>query len=162
MPREFIRHWSMNKILLDSTSYFRLADNLYPLLSREFGKGTKYKFTILGGTMYEYYYNPKLQTKFEWICNDRHKEDRYKLKLKLKKPLKKEINNTKQIMMETCIEQKLDCSNFDTHCLATAYELAIPIDTRALKELSARSQRRLHKGCSPSIFLVSSLPYKYF
>lgn len=62
MQKESTELLSKKQILLDSNAYFRLADNLYPLLSEPFGKSEKYELKILGGTLREYNYQSRLQS----------------------------------------------------------------------------------------------------
>ncbi|RPJ09543.1 MAG: DNA-binding protein [Spirochaetaceae bacterium] len=146
----------MKKILLDSNSYFRLADNLYPLLSRVFGKANKYKLTILGGTVHEYYYQTRLQSKFDWVEHDRHKEDRNKNKLRINSPdIKNHVDDTKQIMMETNLDLELGCSWFDIECLATAYELDIQLVTDDADLLILAEEFQVH--CFSTLELLKKM-----
>jgi hypothetical protein len=117
------------RILLDSNAYFRLADNLYPLLSREFGQKPGYKLCILGGSLKEYNYQARLRSKFDWVDKEKHKEDRKGAKLRVAKEVKEEIEKTRRFMAEACRDLELGCSPFDIECLATAYELKLPLVT---------------------------------
>lgn len=111
------------KILLDSNAYFRMADNLYPLLKRIYGLSTKWRLYILGGTVHEYQYSSRLRSKFRWVNNEKHIEDRKHGQIRLSDDQKKSIADTKDFMRQTCREECLGCSPFDIECLATAFEL---------------------------------------
>lgn len=123
MQKEYIQHLFINKILLDSNTYFRLADNIYPLLSKTFGKRIKYDLKILGGTLREYNYQARLQSKFSWVDSDRHKEDRKRNKLRLKKPEQEKIKRTQQFIQSESVSRGIGCSSFDIECLVTAMEM---------------------------------------
>ncbi len=129
MQKEFIKRLILNKILLDSNSYFRLADNLYPLLSNIFGNKKQYKLVILGGTLREYNYQARLQSKFSWVDNNRHKEDRKNNKLRLKSRTSKSIKKTTYFLISDSANRGLGCSPFDIECLSTAMELSIKLVT---------------------------------
>ena len=116
-------------ILLDSNAYFRLADNLYPLLSKTFGKSVKYELKILGGTLREYNYQARLQSKFNWVDSNRHKEDRRKNKLILKREMQHTIKTTRDFILAESVSRELSCSPFDIEALASALELSIILVT---------------------------------
>lgn len=120
---------STNKILLDSNAYFRLADNLHLLLSEIFGKKDKYELKILGGTLREYNYQSRLQSKFTWVDSDRHKEDRKKNKIRLGKEQQASIKESKEFILSESASRGLGCSSFDVECLATALELSVILVT---------------------------------
>lgn len=117
------------KILLDSNAYFRLVDNLYPLLSKQFGQKQTYELKILGGTLREYNYQARLQSKFNWVDNPKHIEDRKKNKIWLKKALKDSIKKTQKFILSESLIRGYGCSTFDIECLATALELEIVLVT---------------------------------
>ena len=114
---------STERILLDSNAYFRLADNFYPLLSRTFGTNPCYQLFILSGTMHEYNYQARLRSKFDWVNNERLREDRKHCRIKLIDGQKKNINETCRFLQSDCTETELGCSPFGIECLATAFEL---------------------------------------
>jgi len=129
MQKEYIQHLSKQTVLLDSNSYFRLADNLYPLLSESFGSSVIYTLTILGGTLREYNYQARLQSKFSWVDNSRHIEDRKGNRLQIKKIDQERINETKEFILQDSTSRGFGCSRFDIECLATALELSIILVT---------------------------------
>jgi hypothetical protein len=117
------------KILLDSNSYFRLADNLYPLMSRSFGDKPEYRLCLLGGTLHEQNYEPRLRSKFSWVSMDRHVEDRKAGMVRIPEEKKRDIAVSREFMRTTCNELQLGCSTFDIECLVTAYELGMILVT---------------------------------
>lgn len=129
MQKECIKSLPENKILLDSNTYFRLADNLYPLLSRKFGKNPVYKLCILSGTLGEYYYQKKLQSKFDWVENQKHIDDRKHNKLLLPEKVKESLKENINFLLSDSNSRGLGCSRFDIECLATALELSILLVT---------------------------------
>lgn len=129
MQKESTELLPKKQILLDSNAYFRLADNLYPLLSETFGKSTEYELKILGGTLREYNFQARLQSKFRWVDSDRHREDRKRNKLRVKKSIQHSIRESKEFILSESADRGLTCSPFDIECLATALELSILLVT---------------------------------
>jgi hypothetical protein len=129
MQREFIKSLSIKTILLDSNAYFRLADNLFPLLSESCGKNPSFELKILGGTIGEYNFQSRLRTKFDWVSHTRHKEDRRNGFLKLKNGRREDIEKTYAFMLEDCRDRNIGCSSFDIRCLSTAFELTLTLVT---------------------------------
>jgi|SRR6056297_349839 len=129
MQKESTELLSKKQILLDSNAYFRLADNLYPLLSEPFGKSKKYELKILGGTLREYNYQSRLQSKFNWVDSERHIEDRKRHKLRVKSTVQLSIKQSKQFILSESASRGFTCSPFDIECLATALELSILLVT---------------------------------
>ncbi len=74
---------------------------------------------MLGGTFQEFLFQPRLQSKFEWVTKDRHVVDRKKLNLRIQKHEVLLINNTKRFVLDGCAELGLGCSPFDMECLVT-------------------------------------------
>jgi hypothetical protein len=129
MQKESTKFLPKKQILLDSNAYFRLADNLYPLLSEPFGKSIKYELKILGGTLREYNFQARLQSKFTWVDSDRHREDRKRNKLRVKKEVQLTIKDSKEFILSESASRGFTCSPFDIECLATALELSILLVT---------------------------------
>jgi hypothetical protein len=129
---------STRRILLDSNAYFRLAEIIKGLLSMPFGHPPAIQLRILGGTTYEYYYEPRLRSKFSWADKDEHKDERRIGKLVLKAEEKVQIAKTRTFMLDAARDMNLNCSRFDVECLATARTLEIPLasDDLALCELA--------------------------
>ena len=66
---------AQTKIIVDSNSYFRLAQNIHPLLCKPFGKSqfTLYIHSDLGT---EFKRSPRLKNKFQWFTEPRFVENR--------------------------------------------------------------------------------------
>lgn len=129
----------INKIILDSNAYFRLADNLYPLLANEFGESAKYKLYILSGTDYELKNQPRLLHKFEWLLNEKHINNRKSGTIKIRQEIKEKVKNTSDFLLDATRGLELGCSRFDIRCAAVCKVLDIPLvtddsDLRALLE----------------------------
>lgn len=120
---------SVVRILLDSNTYFRLGDNLYPLLGLKFGYIPKYQLIILVGSVREYNYQTRLQTKFEWVHDKKHIEDRKRSKIRLETQVQEVIKNNKYFILADSNDKELGCSPFDVECLATAIQLNITLVT---------------------------------
>lgn len=136
MQREFTISLATKTILLDSNAYFRLADNLYPLLAKTFGDKTSYELRILGGTIGEYNFQSRLRTKFDWVSHTRHKDDRRRAVLNPKNGVIEEIEMTYAFILEDCRSRSIGCSPFDIKCLATALELSLILVTDDLELFS--------------------------
>jgi hypothetical protein len=63
------------KIILDSTCYFRLAQNIHPLLGVPFGKGN-YALYAHEKLVAEFNKQPRLQTKFDWFLQNDYVQNR--------------------------------------------------------------------------------------
>ena len=120
---------STDRILLDSNAYFRLADTIPTLLSTIFGKSSEIQLRILGGTAHEFYYEPRLRSKFSWADKAAHKEERKVGKLIVPSIVKNEIAKIKPFMLDASNDMDLTCSRFDIECLACAKCLNIPLVT---------------------------------
>lgn len=79
--------------------------------------------------MHEYNYSVRLRSKFIWVENEKHIEDRQRGKIRLSEDQKASIAGTKEFMRQTCRDEDLGCSLFDIECLAAAYELHITLVT---------------------------------
>lgn len=66
---------ALTRIILDSTCYFRLAQNIHPLLGVPFGAA---QFTLYAhpGLVAEFEHEPRLQTKFDWFRERCYVENR--------------------------------------------------------------------------------------
>lgn len=63
-------------ILLDSNAYFRLALSISPLLAQKFGSPPPFQLKVIDEVEKEYARNPRLKTKFHWLCDHEHVADR--------------------------------------------------------------------------------------
>lgn len=115
------------KILIDSNSYFRLAQNIHPLLAEPFGK-EQYTLYAHRELTLELKRQPRLRNKFHWAFESIYVENRSHT-LFLSKKQQAEIHLTYEYMWEHVQEQKLGPSPVDTRILATAAELNMRVVT---------------------------------
>ena len=89
---------AQTKIIVDTNSYFRLAQNIHPLLCNPFGEEdfTLYMHKELND---EFRASSRLQTKFDW-ANEVNYQDNRKRSLSLSKQQKAEIEDTFEFMWE--------------------------------------------------------------
>jgi len=118
---------AQTKILLDTNSYLRLAENLHPLLSKPFGENnlTLYVHKDLKD---ECTRQPRLANKFDWINLPRFEENR-KRPLNISAAKKEDIEFTFGFMWGQVESGGLTPSKIDTRILATALVLGIRVVT---------------------------------
>jgi len=130
MQRRFTLISPKKKYLIDSNTYFRLGDNLCPLFPKIITLGKEsFCACILGGTFQEYLYQPRLQSKFDWVFNTRHVADRKQGKLRIQKHEASSIKGKKEFVYEGSKDMGLGCSPFDVECLVTAMEKKLALVT---------------------------------
>jgi predicted nuclease of predicted toxin-antitoxin system len=124
------------KILLDSNSYFRLAQNIHPLLFQQFGQ-PQYTLYVHGDLMKEFKRSSRLQNKFHWVTEPEFVENR-KRPLMLGNANKEAIEATFEYMWEHVKDEGLGPSQVDVKILATAAEIEIPVvtDDKDMKSLA--------------------------
>jgi hypothetical protein len=115
------------KLLIDSNSYFRLAQNLHPLLNNPFGKDN-YCINILKECDKEYNKNTGLQNKFTWVNQEEYKENR-KNQIFYNDSTENAIYNNLNFIKLFAREKHLLVSEVDLKYLATALELEITLIT---------------------------------
>lgn len=127
---------AQTKILLDTNSYLRLAQNLHPLLFQSYGKEslTLYVHTDLKE---ECSRQPRLANKFDWINLPKYEENR-KRALHIGKDQKAEIEQNFDFMWGHVVGEGLTPSKIDTRILATALALGIRVvtDDQGMLELA--------------------------
>ncbi|HEB72949.1 MAG TPA: DNA-binding protein [Nitrospirae bacterium] len=116
-----------SKILLDSASYIRLARSIHPLLSNEFGKDN-YCLYVLPEFEKEFQKNAKLQSRFGWVNDSEHKDNRSNM-LALSRKEKKNIEITKDFILDYAVENQPGISKVDIAVLSYSYTLNIPLAT---------------------------------
>lgn len=118
---------AQTKILLDTNSYLRLAQNLHPLLSKPFGEDnlTLYVHKDLKD---ECARQPRLANKFDWIALPQFEENR-KRPLNISSAKKEEIEINFEFMWGQVEADDLSPSKIDTRILATALALEIRVVT---------------------------------
>lgn len=115
-------------VLLDSNSYFRLAQSIRPLLKREFGKKKRYCLGVIDELQEEYERNPRLRSKFYWVEDAEYIENRKEC-FSPDVEQKANINNAFFFIREFAKDEKLGVSDVDIRVLSYAYNLRIPIVT---------------------------------
>lgn len=118
---------AQTKILLDSTSYFRLAQDVHPLLFQTFGE-KNYTLYVHGDLMREFQRSSRLQNKFHWVNDPEYVENR-KRSLQFSAANKMGIEQTFEYMWEWVKEEGLGPSKVDVKILATASEVGLTVVT---------------------------------
>lgn len=113
--------------IVDSCSYFRLAQNIRPLLKREFGK-EKHCLGVIKELDEEYAKNPTLKHKFFWVNQEEYTENRKKC-FSPTMNQRAEINHAFFFMREFARDNQLGVSKVDIIALSYAYVLKIPTVT---------------------------------
>lgn len=114
-------------IIVDSCSYFRLAQSIRPLLKREFGK-EKHCLGVIEELDKEYAKNPTLKHKFFWVNEEEYAENRKKCFSPTMKQ-RSEINHAFFFIREFARDNQLGVSKVDIIALSYAYVLKIPAVT---------------------------------
>lgn len=112
---------ALTRIILDSTCYFRLAQNIHPLLGVSFGKE---EFTLYAHDrlVAEFEKEPRLQTKFDWFRARAYAENRA-WSLNVGRKQAKAIDSTYEFMWAEAQARFPTLSPTDVRILATAAEL---------------------------------------
>lgn len=113
------------KILLDSTSYFRLARSIRPLLFQEFGPDTCCLY-VLKDLDDEFDHNPRLQTKFSWVNDAEYKNNR-QTHLSCSRKEKASILQTAESLFEYSVDVGRGISRVDASVIAHGQVLGITI-----------------------------------
>ena len=118
---------AQTKLLIDSTSYFRLAQNIHPLLATAFGSAN---FTLYAheALTREFTRQRRLQTKFHWFNEACYAENRSRPLIVGRKETKR-IEQTYDYIWAQVQDEDLGPSPADTRALATALELGIGLVT---------------------------------
>ncbi len=132
---------AQTRLIVDSNSYFRLAQNIHPLLCRSFGK-EEYTLYIHAELNEEFRRSTRLKTKFQWVAEPEHIENRSR-SISLSHEQKAEVEATYDYMWEHVKEAFLrphgkGPSPIDTRIVATALALGIAVvtDDRDMIELA--------------------------
>ena len=123
---------AQKRIIVDSNSYFRLAQNIHPLLCHPFGKEdqTLYLHAELND---EYRRSHRLKNKFHWVAETKYVDNRGR-SISITQEQKEAIEEAYDYLWEHVQEAFLDPlgkgpSPIDTRIVATALELNIPVVT---------------------------------
>ena len=96
---------AQTKIIVDSNSYFRLAQNIHPLLCQPFGEDD-FTLYIHADLNAEFKFNSRLQNKFHWVSGSEWVANRSR-SIMLSKAQKKEIETTYGFLWEHVREEFL-------------------------------------------------------
>ncbi len=134
-------------IIVDSCSYFRLAQSIRPLLKTPFGK-EKHCLGVIKELDKEYEKNPTLKHKFFWV-NQKEFSDNRKKCFSPTRNQSSEINHAFFFIREFARDEQLGVSKIDIKGLAYTYVLKIPVVTddsdmlEVAKEFSILSYKTL-------------------
>jgi predicted nucleic acid-binding protein len=117
----------LNRILLDSNAYFRLAQSIRPLLGAPFGK-KKYCLFVLKELQIEYDRSHRLKDAFHWVNNPEYRENRSNV-LEVTREEKSEIKRAFDFILDYVRSVHPGVSKIDVLCLAHAEQLGIPVVT---------------------------------
>jgi len=132
---------AQKKIIVDSNSYFRLAQNIHPLLCQPFGNDqlTLYIHADLNN---EFRRSPRLKNKFHWVAETTYVDNRSR-SISIPQEQKAEVDDTFDYMWEHVQDAFLrpygkGPSPIDTRIVATAHVLGIAVltDDRDMIELA--------------------------
>jgi len=126
------------KLLVDSCSYFRLAQTIHPLLGEEFGSTQKYILFLIEEFEREYMKSSRLKGKFGWVRQTEYLENRRRYRIRTTAEEKDDIEEISQNMSGFAVDEELTVSPEDIKGVATAYVCKIPIvsDDRDLMTLA--------------------------
>ncbi len=131
---------AQTKIIVDSNSYFRLAQNIHPFLCKPFGK-EQYTIYMHADLTEEIHFSPRLKNRFDWVQQKPYSENRGR-SVSLSNQHKKAIDETYDFMWNYVKEEFLEKrgkgpSPVDVKIVATALVLEIPMvtDDRDMIEL---------------------------
>lgn len=125
------------KILLDTNSYLRLAQNLHPLLFVTYG-AESHTLYVHKDLKDECLRQPRLANKFDWITLEKYEENR-KRSLALSKAQHAEVEQNFDFIWGQVESEGLTPSKIDTRILATALTLGVSVvtDDQGMLELAA-------------------------
>ena len=120
---------SFCNIIVDSCSYFRLAQNIRPLLKNAFEGGReKHCLGVIEELDKEYEKNPTLKNKFFWVGQDEYSHNR-KQCFSPNRNQRSEIKHAFFFIREFARESQFSVSEVDIVGLAYAYVLKFPVVT---------------------------------
>ncbi len=114
-------------LLIDSCSYFRLAQSIIPLLKTKYCE-EGYCLCVINELDDEYKKNNRLSNKFSWASQSEYIENREKC-FCLKSQIRSEIQTATFFIRETAQDEKFGVSRIDIIALSYCYTLKIPIVT---------------------------------
>lgn len=118
---------AQRKILLDSNSYFRLAQTFHPLLQVEFGEECHCLY-VIRELQQEFDRSARLQNKFHWVTDPRYVKNRHRA-VTIPRKAARTIDVTLSVILGHARQEALGASKVDALALATASVLGVPIVT---------------------------------
>lgn len=127
---------AQTKILLDTNSYLRLAENLHPLLFQSYGE-ERFTLYVHKDLKAECLRQPRLANKFDWITLPNYEENRRK-SLTMSNAQHLEVEQNFDFIWGQVESEGLTPSKIDTRILATALTLGIRVvtDDQAMLDLA--------------------------
>jgi hypothetical protein len=116
-----------SRILLDTNSYFRLAQSIRPLLNVQFGE-KNFNLYVLKELQDEYEKNPRLTNQFSWVNDPEYVQNRSQ-RISVKAAEKKEIKRAFDFILDYVRNVHPGVSRVDVLCLAYCEQLHIPVVT---------------------------------
>jgi len=139
-------------ILVDTCSYFRLAQSINPLLKKPFCE-EKHVLGVIKELNLEYNKNPSLKHKFFWVNEAEFVENRKRC-FSLSVQQKSDINNTFFFLRETAREEGYGVSKVDLIALSYAEVFGISIVTDDTDMLMLAKEYDIHTYTSLQIMKV--------
>ena len=131
-----------NRILLDTTSYLRLACTIDPLLRRPFGRNSNELF-VLPELDREFRGNPRLRNDFPWVTEASYAQNRKEAQLIMRGAQQEDVDRALEIMTRTAEIAGNGVSPIDIKCLACGYVLNIIVVTDDSDMLSLAEEFRV-------------------
>lgn len=139
-------------ILVDSCSYFRLAQTIHPLLKKPFCE-ENHVLGVIKELNLEYNKNPSLKHKFFWVNETEFVENRKRC-FSLSDPHKSDIHNTFFFLRETAREEGYGVLKVDLTALSYAEVLGISVVTDDTDMLMLAKEYDIHTCTSLQIMKV--------